>query len=145
MKGYKFIFLLHIIFIFVLFSPTGFGQGKADYQNLDPEEFYIKMNKQVESVVIDVRLVQDYHENRIPRSVPAPEPKNLKSLADTLDKKTPLLVYCYDGDRSKTACKILTGQLGFKHVFNLKKGLEMWEKMGFPMDTTTIKSPEEPY
>jgi rhodanese-related sulfurtransferase len=57
-------------------------------------------------------------------------------LVDTLSKDTPIFVYCYDGDRSKTACKILTRQLNFSRVYNLKKGLEMWKKMDFPVEKT---------
>ncbi len=139
MKGYKFILFIQIIFFLFGISSVCSAQENGKFKELAPEEFYIKMNREMGSVVIDTRLVQDYYQDRIPGALPASEPEELKSLTDTLDKETPLLVYCYDGDRSKTACKILTGRLGFKNVYNLKKGLEMWEKMKLPMDTTELK------
>lgn len=128
-----------IFILFCLLSFEGYTQKKADYTNLRAEDFYEKMNQSPDALIIDVRLKPDYEEKRIPGAVPADEPEKLNKIIDPIDKNTPLLVYCYDGERSGTACEILTKEHGFYNVYNLKKGLERWEKLGFPTVKNAIE------
>lgn len=134
----KFKTIFFSVMFCILFSGSVYAQKAKNVKNLSCEEFYVKMNQQPEAVLIDVRLVADYQEKRIPGAVLAQKSEMLKKVTDSLEKSIPVLVYCYDGDRSKTACKILTRQLKFTDVYHLKNGMDQWEKMGFPVDTTSL-------
>ena len=127
------------ILTITFFGKDVVAQKSTGFKSLSVEDFYVKMHNSANSLIVDVRLLPDYNEKRIPGALPASEPSRLKTLTDTLDKQIPLFVYCYDGDRSKTACKMLNRQLGFVNVYNLKKGFEQWELMEFPVDTGSIK------
>jgi len=141
----KFIYLILICTLFTGIFQSSNGQEKSGYTNLSPEEFYVKMNEKPGAVVLDTRLEPDYNEKRISGAHLVSGKDMLLSFVDTLAKDIPLFVYCYDGDRSKTACKILTRQLNFYNVYNLKEGIELWKKMNLPVDNkpTGIRKDEK--
>ena len=124
---------LLIILVFVSFSAYAQEKG-TKYKNLDASEFYIKMESNPASVVLDVRLFSDYKKDRIPGALIAEKKSKLIPLTDTINRKTPILVYCDDGERSQTVCEILVEEHGFHKVYNLKKGLLEWKRQGLPMD-----------
>ncbi|MFP4018911.1 MAG: rhodanese-like domain-containing protein [Bacteroidales bacterium] len=123
-----------ILIVLSLMALDVNGQNNDVYQSIEAEDFYKKMNQEPDALVIDVCLEEDFKQKRIPGAFSAAEPDKLKELTESLDKNTPLLLYCYDGERSETACEILTEDYGFQNVFNLTKGLERWEELGFPVD-----------
>jgi len=129
---------LLIILVFVSFSAYAQEKG-TKYKNLDASEFYIKMESNPASVVLDVRLFSEYKEERIPGAILAEKKSKLIPLTDTINRKTPILVYCDDGERSQTVCKILTEEQGFQKVYNLENGLLEWKKRGLPVDKEEIK------
>ena len=124
---------LLIILVFVSFSAYAQDKGNR-IKNLDASEFYIKMESNPASVVLDVRLFSEYKEERIPGALIANEKSKLIPLTDTINRGIPIFVYCDDGERSKTVCEILTEEQGFQKVYNLKKGLREWKRLGLPMD-----------
>jgi len=124
---------LLIIFVIIAFSAYAQDSGNR-IENLDASEFYIKMESNPASVVLDVRLFTEYKEERIPGALIAEEKSKLIPLTDTISHKTPILVYCNDGERSQTVCEILVEEQGFQKVYNLKRGLLEWKKRGLPMD-----------
>ncbi|MFO8235139.1 MAG: rhodanese-like domain-containing protein [Bacteroidales bacterium] len=127
-----------ILIAFFLLWNTGNAQETDSFESLNAEEFYVKMNQEQDAVIIDVRLDEDFKIKRIPGAVLASEPDKLQEFTDSLDRNIPLLVYCYDGERSSTACEILSQELNFNFVYNLRKGLERWEELGFPVDKDKI-------
>ena len=136
--------LLPFLFIFLInncFIRYGYSQesNDASYQNLAPEEFYIEMNRAPEKMILDVRLFSEYRKERIPGAILASKREELVKIVDSLDRDMPLFVYCDDGQRSTTVCKILTREKNFMNIYNLKKGLYMWKKVGLPMDKKEIK------
>ena len=132
--------LTSILIILVYVSFSAYAQDKGNrIKNLDASEFYIKMESNPASVVLDVRLFSEYKEERIPGAILAEKKSKLIPLTDTINRKTPILVYCDDGERSQTVCKILTEEQGFQKVYNLENGLLEWKKRGLPVDKEEIK------
>ena len=130
------IFILLTLFFTIPFSYA----QKTDnvcFTNLQADDFYIKINTH-DAFLIDVRLFKEYRKNRIKGALLAANKESLLSLGEKLDKNTPVYVYCEDGDRSRTAARILCREMGFKHVYNLQGGLREWEKK-FTLENTRIK------
>lgn len=126
-------FLFNLGSLFLLFSLAG-TQPKVihSFSSIDPLEFRIEMESHSNAILLDVQTRKQYKKQHIAGSVLADEKKVLLSIADTLDLDQPLLVYCNEGDRSFTACMLLTDK-GFKKVYNLEGGLKAWEEHGFPV------------
>ncbi len=79
--------------------------------------------------VLDVRTGEEYARSHIKDAVLIP----IMILAEKkheIQKRQSILVYCHNGNRSKTACEYLTSK-GYKHVFNMLGGIESWVKKGF--------------
>ena len=140
MKRKKIFFILSI-FAASFWSLSAFAQANSDtaFANLSPEEFYIKMNRSYNKKILDVRLFSEYRQERIPGAVLASKREELIDIVDSLDRDLPLFVYCDDGQRSTTVCKILTNEKDFRNVYNLEEGLYMWKKVGLPIDDKKIK------
>src|SRR6056297_3728132 len=115
------IFILLTLFFTIPFSYA----QKTDnvcFKNISADDFYIQINTH-DAFLIDVRLFKEYRKNRIKGALPAANKESLLSLCEKLDKNTPVYVYCEDGDRSRTAARILCREVGFKHVYNFKNRL----------------------
>ncbi len=94
---------------------------------VSPEEFkniIAKENVQL----IDVRTPEEYSAGNINAA------KNInfydgdfKEKMNTLNKDLPLAIYCRSGGRSGKAAKMLK-QMGFKEVYDLKDGYNLWSK-----------------
>jgi rhodanese-related sulfurtransferase len=132
----KKIFILFILF-FNIFTNYANNAKKDCFINLDADEFYVAINTQ-EVFLIDVRLFREYRKNRIEGALLAANKESLISLCDKFDRKTPIYLYCEDGDRSKTAAVILCNEMGFKNIYNLKGGLRKWTKK-YPLDESKIQ------
>ncbi len=118
--------LLHIGFIIV--SISGFSQSKiVDVNAIEFQKIIDSCNNEV---IIDVQTVEEFKKWALPEAVNAPTKKELYSLTDTLDRDTPILVYCNEGERSLQAGKALL-EKNFILVVNLKNGLNHWIQKGF--------------
>lgn len=138
----KFIFYLLLGFGLTLVTfQKGFShlQDSTAWENLSPETFYMRMHQTYHKVILDVRLFSEYRKERIPDAILASRREELISIVDTLDRDTPVFVYCEDGERSETVCKILTNEKNFQRVYNLRGGIYMWKKVGLPVDDKKIK------
>lgn len=126
-----------ILFLLLLFACSFEinSQVKAieSFTSIDAVDFQIGLQQHDNSVLIDVRTKREYRKERIHGSILAEKREELLVIADTLDKEQPVFVYCDEGDRSFSACIILT-DLGFKNVYNLERGLIDWKKQGYPLD-----------
>jgi len=108
-------------------------------RELIPETFYVRMESNPDAVVLDTRILSEYAEERIPRARFAGNHEKLNGLVDSLDRETPLFIYCEYEDRSNTVCNILTKEKKFENVYKLEGGYEMWKKVNLPVDTTKRK------
>ena len=106
-------------------------------RDISVNDFYRLGEEHPGVVIFDVRPAVEFQESRIPNALFAGRKdlllKHLSYLSDT----TLILVYCENGDRSKTVLKILKKE-GFKNTGHLKRGFEAWQQEGFPVDTTPM-------
>ncbi|WP_339924395.1 Ca2+-dependent phosphoinositide-specific phospholipase C [uncultured Cyclobacterium sp.] len=99
---------------------------------LNPQVFSTAANK-MEAVVLDVRTKQEVDQGMISGAV------NIDFLEEGfaekisgLDRSQTILVYCKVGGRSGKAAELLVSK-GFKHVYNLEGGYDLWKENGLPV------------
>ncbi|HLW04762.1 MAG TPA: rhodanese-like domain-containing protein [Azoarcus sp.] len=105
-----------------------------DRSALAPMDATNKINRE-DATVIDVREKLEYTQGHIPnaRHIPLAElDRRLPELSKL--KNSPLIVCCASGSRSRTALAKLKNE-GFEQVFNLRGGINEWEKAGQPLAT----------
>ncbi|TBL76375.1 sulfurtransferase TusA family protein [Paenibacillus thalictri] len=88
------------------------------------EEVYAKVSSGETVAVIDVREPAEYAFGRIPGAISIP----LGSLEDKISDLDPAKLYyvvCRTGNRSDTACQLLTDK-GFRNVKNVLPGMSGW-------------------
>ncbi len=97
--------------------------------NLECKDWIKNMSSYKESIILDVRTVEEYEEISIPNAILANilEPNEFMDVVEKLEKKSKIFVYCRSGIRSQKACNILD-QLGFKETYNLNGGILEWKK-----------------
>lgn len=125
-RVYKYI----IINLFLGLILQGYSQTETCMTNISSEEFKVKIDSFENEIIIDVRHADLIKEIIIEKALLLSTRNELNKFADTLDRETPIFVYCAIGERSIAACKLLC-EMGFQHVSNLKKGIEEWERMGY--------------
>jgi phage shock protein E len=108
---------------------------------LDAFSYYELLQATPDAVLIDVREIEFYMEQRIPNAFCASERARLDVLIDGLDRKTPIFLYCTKGLRSKDVVTILKRER-FRNIYVLESGFNEWMEQGLPIDST-ILSPEE--
>ena len=75
-------------------------------------------------IILDIRVPEEYAEGYISGAINIPL-KQLGYSLYMLDKSKDIIVYCKIGVQSKIAAQVLANA-GFKDVYNLTDGLEMW-------------------
>ena len=95
-------------------------------QDIDKQEVSNLLNNEI--VVIDVRTNKEFKEGNIETSFNLDFQKRefIDSL-NKLDKNKQYLIYCASGNRSLKASHIMKS-LGFKIIYNYKKGYKDWIK-----------------
>jgi rhodanese-related sulfurtransferase len=81
--------------------------------------------------VVDVREPKEYSIQYVPGSTNVPL-STLKGRKLSLDKKKPIYLLCFTGDRAVSAAHILD-HLGFGNLRLVAGGLKAWQVMGFPL------------
>lgn len=86
-----------------------------------------------EAFVLDVREPSEYESGHLLNAKLIPLGK-LKERVGELEKykDKPLVVVCRSGNRSGTACAILS-KLGFDQAYNLMGGMMAWQKASLPV------------
>ncbi len=76
------------------------------------------------SVLVDVRMPEEYQAGHIPgsKNIPLPSIDKIREVADNQD--TPLYVYCYSGARSQQAVRVLQ-RMGYRNAKNIG-GIAAW-------------------
>jgi len=105
---------------------------KGDIRKLDATNFNNAVLGGIGQVV-DVRTAREYLDFHLANSINIDfRSPDFKGKFEKLDKKTPVLIYCRTGVRSRKALKQLEG-MGFK-VYNLGKGIKNWREEGFHVE-----------
>lgn len=95
--------------------------GKKKFNKLSMNEAAQQLQERKDIKLIDVRTTDEYRNGHIPRSKNIPLDR-ISSIS--LDKETPLFVYCQSGMRSKSACNELVN-MGYTDVTNIG-GIVSW-------------------
>jgi len=102
------------------------------FNNVSVSEAKYMMSEQNNSkvdLVLDVRTGEEYARSHIKNAVLIPV-MILTEKMHEIQMGQSILVYCHNGNRSKTACELLTSK-GHKYVFNMLGGVESWIDKGF--------------
>ena len=96
--------------------------------NLSQVEWCSNLDKDNESVIIDVRTSEEHLEGHIQNSIliDITKTETFIEKLNSLDKSTSYYVYCRSGQRSSKACYLMQ-QLGIKTTYNLVGGVLEWE------------------
>ena len=131
----KMLRILISFLLLILVSFRGNSQEIPDtgFTDLEATEFYVIMKSNEDRIIIDTRTWKEYRRERIPGAVLAADRQELISVSKHLDFEQPVLVYCSDDFRSKSACGILV-ERGFTNVYNLNGGLIQWKMAGYEID-----------
>ncbi len=98
------------------------------YENIDIEAFKEKIDTMPDAVILDVRAETELNEGYIPNHtmIDFNQP-DFASKVQELDTEKTYLVYCRSGNRSERACQLMES-LGFEKLYNLKGGIQAWNK-----------------
>jgi sulfur-carrier protein adenylyltransferase/sulfurtransferase len=95
-------------------------------KSVDCKEFDKWVNNPgLEIQILDVREPNEQPEISFINSVHIPT-NELDLKHQKLNPETLTVVFCAEGNRSALAVKMLSGQYGFKNIFNLKDGIKKW-------------------
>lgn len=83
--------------------------------------------------ILDVRDRQIYNQGHIMGAMPAPTDELADVATSSLDKSRDIYVYGVSEEQTAQAAKILRSA-GFKHVSELKGGLDAWKAIGGPTE-----------
>lgn len=97
-------------------------------KELSQEEWQEKLNKDNDSVILDVRTEEEVEEGYIPNSknIDIYKGQGFINEVEKLDKSKHYYIYCRSGKRSSQACTLLD-QMGFSETYNLIGGFSEWE------------------
>lgn len=101
-------------------------ENQNDIPNLDSESFEEMMNEDKNSLLLDVRTLEENKALRIPNTKLIDIHKsNFLDQIEKLDRSKSYFIYCRSGSRSYSACKQMKN-MGFEKVYNLKGGIIKW-------------------
>ena len=97
-------------------------------KELNQEEWREQVEKDENSVILDVRTEQEVEEGYIPNAKHIDIYKGQEFLdeVEQLDKSKSYYIYCRSGNRSAQACAVMD-QKGFSKTYNLLGGFTQWE------------------
>ncbi|MBO6879117.1 MULTISPECIES: rhodanese-like domain-containing protein [Winogradskyella] len=96
--------------------------------DLSQKDWTKQLDKDNNSVVLDVRTQDEVEEGVIPNAIHIDiyQGQGFIDELEKLDKTKSYYVYCKSGGRSGQACAIMN-QLGFNNAYNLKGGFMEWQ------------------
>ena len=104
------------------------------YKDLTPQESSEMIEREKDNpdfVILDVRTSLERVKKRIASATHFDFYKpDFKDNIDKLDRDKIYLVHCAVGGRSGEAARLMTGQMGFKHVYNLLGSLAQAQEFG---------------
>lgn len=108
------------------------AQCKVKVKQATPDDFQMSIDSSTQKLIIDVRDSTEDIQTTIPNSLWLPTKEALLNSIDTLDRDTPILIYCSHGVRSQAASQVLVDN-GFTRVIHLKNGINAWQKANKPV------------
>jgi len=128
--------LIFPVITYLIVLSSGFfvseSFAREIFNNVSVSEAKYMMSEQNNNKVdfiLYVRTGEEYARSHIKDAVLIPI-MILTEKMHEIERGQSILVYCNNGNRSKTACELLTSK-GHKYVFNMLGGIESWVKKGF--------------
>ncbi len=104
-----------------------FKSEPKNYLDLDGTTFKNKVDDSSNAVLLDVRTAGEYAAGTIPGAENLDvSSREFQTALNTLDRSKEYFAFCRSGNRSGSACEILTDQ-GFK-AYNLAGGIGAWPR-----------------
>jgi rhodanese-related sulfurtransferase len=102
-----------------------FKSTSKSYENLDGQTFKANFQNAPKAQLLDVRTAGEFAAGTIPgaRNLDVTTGQ-LQAALNTLDKAKEYFVFCRSGNRSGSACQLMSRQ-GFK-AYNLAGGIGFW-------------------
>jgi len=114
-------------------EPLGFETAKKLARTLVPDE--VNSLLQSSPVILHVGSSADFAVKHLPGSKWISRGwLEIKLPSSCADKAQPIVLACRDGQISVLAVKTLA-EMGYKEVFVLNGGVQMWERAGYPIET----------
>lgn len=84
-------------------------------------------------VILDVRTKREYSGGHLKNSIHIPVQEIQRRYGElSAYKNADILIYCATGNRSTVAAKILIDN-GFTQIYNMREGVHVWAKNGYPL------------
>ncbi|MCU0340957.1 MAG: rhodanese-like domain-containing protein [Spirosomaceae bacterium] len=101
----------------------GLFKSKKSYESVSARDFDQFMSEHPNTILLDVRTPGEFRQESIKGAVNIDimSPDFAKKIGK-LDKSKSYLVYCRSGNRSASACNVLSAN-GFKSLYNLSGGI----------------------
>ncbi len=122
--------LLLLVLVVMLTLSVSCVTQVPTYTDVTPEEAYEMINQQ-EVMMLDVRTQEEYDSGHIPDALLIPL-SELEPQLGELNEADHTLVYCASGRYSAEAANLLVNN-GFRHVYNMMRGLVQWQAQAFPV------------
>ena len=139
MKYQRFIaFFTAILSLVLIIQLPAYAQTQDTVKKLSAAEFAEQIKTIPRGVVIDARTAREFEaghlKNAANYNVLAPE--EFENEISTLDKSTPVFVYCQSGKRSTVAANKLQAA-GFNKIYELRGGIKEWRELNLKETTET--------
>jgi len=116
------------------FLSKWFGRGvSADEESkgsitvLSPDQYKDRIQQEKPLRLIDVRTPAEYNSGHITgaRNIDVMNPIAFEQKLSTMEKESPVYLYCRSGQRSRNAARRML-KMGFREVYDLKGGYMAW-------------------
>ncbi len=114
-------------------APAAVGAAAPAVVNISVADLKAQLDDKETLLLLDVRSTEEYaNDGYVAGSVLIPLPELERRLRD-LPTDRPIVCICRSGNRSTTACDLLTRQ-GFKQLRNVQGGMIAWGQAGYPIE-----------
>ncbi len=119
---------------------SAFDQMVQDYLSFDvPTITIMELRPEVNYLFIDTRNPQEYNTSTIKGAINIPNQKAIRQKLKSIQKDTPIIVFCSIGYRSEKMTQKLL-ELGYKNVNNLYGSIFEWANRDLPLYQNTVKT-----
>lgn len=123
--------------LFLMFKPASSG---AQVENVTADKAAELVSSGTQA--LDVRTAGEFQAGHLPGAVNLPVDQ-LQTLAASLDRSKPVVVYCATGSRSVSAVDILKAA-GFSKIYHMNEGMIAWTGDVERGTAVAVAQPAEP-
>ena len=116
------------------------GGASPDYTNVSNEQLEALLEKGV--TLVDIRRPEEWRQTGViegshkitlfdGRGRIAPDFQ--RKFEAVTEPDEPVALICRTGNRTRVASRLLSRQLGYKHIYNVERGITDWIRKGYPV------------